>query len=83
MAKLGQRSPVTCMTDIPRHEYLARGWDVVNNEWRKVLWPALDKNFRAAGFAETSGPPVWNIQCPWQGTRTMNGANVPSEIEEN
>ncbi|KAJ7644644.1 hypothetical protein FB45DRAFT_898380 [Roridomyces roridus] len=39
------------------HEYLARGWDVNNNKWRKVLWPALDKDFRVAAL-EQSAPCV-------------------------
>ncbi|KAF8215329.1 hypothetical protein K438DRAFT_774462 [Mycena galopus ATCC 62051] len=68
--KLLQRSPSCSLTDIPPHEYLARGWDASNNEWRRVLWPALDKDFRAAGFEGKS--PVWNIQCPWKGTTETN-----------
>jgi hypothetical protein len=53
-----QSSPVPPI-DIPQHEYLARGWDVNNNEWRSVLWPALDKDSRAAVYERTS--PVWKI----------------------
>jgi hypothetical protein len=56
-----QRSSVTCISP---HEYLARGWDANNNQWRSVLWPALDKDFRAADLDKT--PPVWRIQCPWK-----------------
>ncbi|KAJ6559877.1 hypothetical protein B0H19DRAFT_106562 [Mycena capillaripes] len=56
---------------IPPHEYLARGWDANKNEWRSVLWPALDKHFRAADPEETS--PVWKIQCPWKNAQAMIG----------
>ncbi|KAJ6589589.1 hypothetical protein B0H19DRAFT_239316 [Mycena capillaripes] len=64
IAKLGQRYSTPPPTYIPPHEYLARGWDVNNNEWRNVLWPALDKCFRAAALEGTT--PVWNIQCQWK-----------------
>jgi hypothetical protein len=47
--------------DIPPHEYLARGWDVNNEEWKQVLWPALDKDFRAAALERTAT--VCTIQC--------------------
>ncbi|KAF8161831.1 hypothetical protein K438DRAFT_1776343 [Mycena galopus ATCC 62051] len=60
IAKRGQQSSsVTC---IPPHEYLARGWDANKNQWRSVLWPPLDKDFRAADLEKTA--PVWKIQCP-------------------
>ncbi|KAK7052523.1 hypothetical protein R3P38DRAFT_2501646 [Favolaschia claudopus] len=49
-------------TKIPPHEYLARGWDANNEEWRSVLWPVLDKDFRATDVEGTL--PVWNLQCP-------------------
>jgi hypothetical protein len=78
IAKRGRGSSGSHLTDISPNECLARGWDATNNEWRKVLWPALDKDFRAADFADTPGAPVWNIQCPWRKARTTNGANVPS-----
>jgi hypothetical protein len=68
---LGSPSP---LTHIPRCEYLARGWDANNNQWRSVLWPALDKHFRAADFEGTS--PVWNIQCPWKKDTTKTGTNT-------
>ncbi|KAJ6456935.1 hypothetical protein C8R45DRAFT_1033910 [Mycena sanguinolenta] len=66
--KLGQRSSVCPLADIRPHEYLARGWDANNNKWRQVLWPALDKDFRAADFEGKS--PVWKIQCPWKDSAT-------------
>ncbi|KAJ7833648.1 hypothetical protein B0H14DRAFT_2800517 [Mycena olivaceomarginata] len=61
--KLAQRSVVPSMEYIPRHEYLARGWDGNSNKWRSVLWPALDEDFRAADPEETSA--IWRIKCPW------------------
>ncbi|KAJ7479068.1 hypothetical protein FB451DRAFT_1240534 [Mycena latifolia] len=59
VARLSQRAsnPVVAL---PPHEYLARGWDVTNNQWRSVLWPALDEHFRAADLERTS--PVWNLE---------------------
>ncbi|KAJ6506732.1 hypothetical protein C8R45DRAFT_510503 [Mycena sanguinolenta] len=60
ITKLGRTSVSSSPTTIPTHEYLARGWDVNNNEWRNILWPALDKNFRAADLERAS--PVWKIQ---------------------
>jgi hypothetical protein len=59
--KLGQRFTPATSTEIRQHECLARGWDVSNEQWRSVLWPALDKDFRAAVYERT--PRVWNIQC--------------------
>ncbi|KAJ7878103.1 hypothetical protein B0H14DRAFT_2567372 [Mycena olivaceomarginata] len=68
--KLVQRSVVPSMEYIPRHEYLARGWDGNSNKWRSVLWPALDGDFRAADPEETSA--IWRIKCPWKEARSAN-----------
>jgi hypothetical protein len=68
IARLGQR-PRTPAVDIPPQEYLARGWDATNNQWRNVLWPALDQHFRAADLERTS--PVWNIK--WKMAQTKSG----------
>jgi hypothetical protein len=57
--KLQQPGP-----EISPHEYLARGWNDSNKEWTKVLWPALDKDFRAAKVEGTK--PVWEIQRQWR-----------------
>ncbi|KAJ7898421.1 hypothetical protein B0H13DRAFT_807012 [Mycena leptocephala] len=74
ISKLGQRSSVSPLTSIPPHEYLARGWDANNNEWRSVLWPALDKHFRAADLERTS--PVWKIQPKWTQAQTTCGTSI-------
>ncbi|KAJ7038626.1 hypothetical protein C8F04DRAFT_1179640 [Mycena alexandri] len=74
--KLGQRSPVCSLADIETHEYLARGWDANNNEWRQVLWPALDKNFRAADFEGKSR--VWKIHTPKDGAQTPTNVPAPN-----
>ncbi|KAF8190621.1 hypothetical protein K438DRAFT_913270 [Mycena galopus ATCC 62051] len=76
LTRFGRRPSATqiSLPDVPPYEYLARGWDATNNEWRSVLWPALDKYFRAADLEET--PPVWRIQCPWKKARTTVGGNV-------
>ncbi|KAJ6535027.1 hypothetical protein B0H19DRAFT_1184748 [Mycena capillaripes] len=74
ISKLGQRSSVAPPIDIPPHEYLARGWDVNNNEWRSALWPALDKHSRAAVYERTS--PVWNIECRSKQARNARVANI-------
>ncbi|KAF7369662.1 hypothetical protein MVEN_00297300 [Mycena venus] len=58
IAKLGKRSSTNPDTLIPPHEYLARGWDAHNDQWRSVLWPALDKHFRAAGLTACLEDPV-------------------------
>ncbi|KAJ7033547.1 hypothetical protein C8F04DRAFT_1104252 [Mycena alexandri] len=71
ISKFVQRSPASPVTCIPRQEYLARGWDASNNTWRSVVWPELDKHFRAAGFEKT--PQVWKIQCPWENTGMVTG----------
>ncbi|KAJ7245671.1 hypothetical protein B0H12DRAFT_783486 [Mycena haematopus] len=65
--KLG-RTSTRSATCIPPQEYLARGWDASNNEWRGVLWPALDKHSRAAVYERT--PPVSTIQCQWKQAAT-------------
>ncbi|KAF8210703.1 hypothetical protein K438DRAFT_96646 [Mycena galopus ATCC 62051] len=75
-----QGSSRTSLIDIPQHEYLARGWDVDNNRWRSVVWPALDKHFRAATLERTS--PVWKIQCPWGTGPMAGGANIQPRGED-
>ncbi|KAJ7624735.1 hypothetical protein FB45DRAFT_1086610 [Roridomyces roridus] len=52
--------PVHYPMDLRVHEYLARGWDVDQEEWRRVIWPDLDKNFRAAHEKD----PVWRLKFP-------------------
>ncbi|KAJ6521456.1 hypothetical protein DFH09DRAFT_1331180 [Mycena vulgaris] len=59
--KRSQQSLAAPPIEIPPHEYLARGWDVNNEEWKQVLWPALDKDFRAAALERTAT--VCTIQC--------------------
>ncbi|KAJ7253242.1 hypothetical protein C8J57DRAFT_1722591 [Mycena rebaudengoi] len=61
--KLGQRTPVPAVDMIPLHEYLARGWDATNEEWREVLWPVLDQDFRAAELEGTSS--AWKMEWKW------------------
>ncbi|KAK7028603.1 hypothetical protein R3P38DRAFT_3518768 [Favolaschia claudopus] len=68
--RFNRRCSETVSPDIPPHEYLARGWDANNEEWRSVLWPALDKDFRAADVEGTL--PVWKLQCPWRSAQAWN-----------
>ncbi|KAJ7622263.1 hypothetical protein FB45DRAFT_1091051 [Roridomyces roridus] len=35
------------LIDVPLHEYVARGWDETNKEWRNTVWPSLDKDFQS------------------------------------
>ncbi|KAJ7616177.1 hypothetical protein DFH06DRAFT_1239340 [Mycena polygramma] len=79
-AKLGQRASPVPVSYIPPHEYLARGWDINNNEWRSVLWPALDKQFRSAAIEGTR--PVLSIQCPWKQAHQTTGKNVQTHRRE-
>jgi hypothetical protein len=79
--KLGQQSAVSPLAEIPPHEYLARGWDANNDEWRTVLWPALDKHFRAAEPERTS--PVWKIQCPRIKGSTVIGTIMQAQGDQN
>ncbi|KAJ7835990.1 hypothetical protein B0H13DRAFT_2107543 [Mycena leptocephala] len=72
ITKFGQRPSVSPPTDISPHEYLARGWDANNNEWRRVLWPALDQDFRPA---DPGTAPVWKLQCPWTKGPATIGTN--------
>jgi hypothetical protein len=76
VTKIRRRSTVAPLPYISPHEYLARGWDANNNEWRSVLWPALDKNFRAADPEGTS--PIWKIQSPWMKDRVTIGKSIPT-----
>ncbi|KAJ7873653.1 hypothetical protein B0H14DRAFT_3558372 [Mycena olivaceomarginata] len=72
--------PASPLADIPTHEYLARGWDANNTKWRKVMWPALDKDFRPALREGT--PPVRQIQCPWKKNSAI-GTKLQPQGEEN
>ncbi|KAJ6522673.1 hypothetical protein DFH09DRAFT_1191306 [Mycena vulgaris] len=76
ITKFGRRSAVGPSTCIPPREYLARGWDANNNQWRSVLWPALDKHFRVADLEKPRTSPVWEIQCPWKKAQTTIGTNI-------
>ncbi|KAF8190595.1 hypothetical protein K438DRAFT_912739 [Mycena galopus ATCC 62051] len=75
LTKLGRRPAVAPLPDITPHEYLARGWHANHNEWRQVLWPALDKDFRAADVFGGKSP-FWTIQCPWNQAHTTTGAGT-------
>jgi hypothetical protein len=33
------------LIDLPLHEYVARGWDATNRQWRNTVWPTLDQAF--------------------------------------
>lgn len=50
-------------TPVESHECLARGWNVNTNDWKRVRWPALDKDFAAAEYENTAC--VWQIQSSW------------------
>ncbi|KAF8146428.1 hypothetical protein K438DRAFT_510056 [Mycena galopus ATCC 62051] len=73
--KQSQEFPNCHRTDISPHQYLVRGWDANRHDWRKVLWPALDSDFRAAKKFG-AGSPVWKIKCPWKVTQTTTGTNA-------
>ncbi|KAJ7320996.1 hypothetical protein DFH08DRAFT_385110 [Mycena albidolilacea] len=45
VTKIRRRSTVAPLPYISPHEYLARGWDANNNEWKIVLWPHLTNIF--------------------------------------
>ncbi|KAF8190604.1 hypothetical protein K438DRAFT_913041 [Mycena galopus ATCC 62051] len=68
------------LTEIRPHEYLARGWDATKNEWREVLWPELDKEFRAADHFGGKSP-VWNIKCQWKEAREAKEATTPTKTK--
>ncbi|KAF8190628.1 hypothetical protein K438DRAFT_913543 [Mycena galopus ATCC 62051] len=81
ITKLGRRSGVAPSALIPSYEYLARGWDANNNEWRSVLWPALDKHYRPANLEGAST--VWKIQCPRKNISTCTETNAHVKADEN
>ncbi|KAJ7622290.1 hypothetical protein FB45DRAFT_927433 [Roridomyces roridus] len=42
------------LIDIPLHEYVARGWDETNKEWRNTVWPSLDEDFQSVPAASAA-----------------------------
>lgn len=48
--------------NIAPHEYVSRGWNTSDKQWKAALWPNLDKDFRAAGLEGTKA--AWKLQ--WQ-----------------
>ncbi|KAJ7037592.1 hypothetical protein C8F04DRAFT_1256809 [Mycena alexandri] len=42
------------------HEFIARGWDLRLNEWRKQMYPSLTHTFRRVA-PESSNVPVWQV----------------------
>ncbi|KAJ7768628.1 hypothetical protein DFH07DRAFT_300070 [Mycena maculata] len=53
-----QNTKDSILMDLPLHEYVARGWDATNEQWRNTVWPRLD-----ASFSDTRLPSsaAWNI----------------------
>ncbi|KAJ7263764.1 hypothetical protein C8J57DRAFT_1626017 [Mycena rebaudengoi] len=45
------------LIDLPLHEYVARGWDATNRQWRNTVWPTLDQAF--VGCPRSSA--AWNL----------------------
>ncbi|KAJ6597483.1 hypothetical protein DFH09DRAFT_1272188 [Mycena vulgaris] len=46
------------LIDLPLHEYIARGWDATNEQWKNTVWPTLDKDFLDAGASPSA---AWNL----------------------
>jgi hypothetical protein len=45
------------LIDLHLHEYVARGWDATNEQWRNTVWPTLDQ-----GFVSSPRPSAtWNL----------------------
>jgi hypothetical protein len=42
---------------IDLYEYVARGWDATNEQWRNVVWPTLDQNFTSISGSLAA----WNL----------------------
>ncbi|KAJ7628764.1 hypothetical protein FB45DRAFT_867746 [Roridomyces roridus] len=55
--RVAKRPPA--LVDVPLHEYVARGWDVTNQQWRNTTWPRLDADFADAGLSSSSAR--WNL----------------------
>ncbi|KAJ7481844.1 hypothetical protein FB451DRAFT_1444471 [Mycena latifolia] len=47
------------LIDLPLHEYVARGWDATNEQWRNTVWPTLDERFSDAGLSSSAA--CWNL----------------------
>ncbi|KAJ7443903.1 hypothetical protein B0H11DRAFT_452398 [Mycena galericulata] len=54
------------LIDLPLHEYVARGWDRVNEQWRNTVWPTLDADF----FAVPPPSAAWKLTLN-PGTQTI------------
>ncbi|KAJ7145630.1 hypothetical protein C8R44DRAFT_606 [Mycena epipterygia] len=46
------------LADLPLHEYVARGWDATNEQWRNTVWPKLDEGFVDARGSSSA---AWNL----------------------
>ncbi|KAJ7121090.1 hypothetical protein C8R44DRAFT_736776 [Mycena epipterygia] len=48
----------SALADLPLHEYVARGWDATNEQWRNTVWPKLDEGFVDARGSSSA---AWNL----------------------
>ncbi|KAJ7455766.1 hypothetical protein FB451DRAFT_1277381 [Mycena latifolia] len=57
----GRKTKKPPLIDLPLYEYVSRGWDITNNQWRNTVWPRLDSGL---GDADRSSSAAWNLTLP-------------------
>ncbi|KAJ6624741.1 hypothetical protein B0H10DRAFT_1943032 [Mycena sp. CBHHK59/15] len=65
--------------DLPLHEFMARGWDAINSDWRFPVYPELDANFRAPTGDSTA---IWNLVVPVNGDEDSSAADQNPRKQE-
>jgi hypothetical protein len=68
------------LANLPMHEYVSRGWDATNRQWRNALWTGLDRNFRITDRERTN--PVWLLGWIPQDDKDFDDSEPPDEDEE-
>ncbi|KAJ7628706.1 hypothetical protein FB45DRAFT_1079899 [Roridomyces roridus] len=77
-----QKSKKPVLIDLPLHEYVARGWDETNKQWRNTVWPTLDEEFRDVPISAAA----WNLRIQAGSSRVeavTEGAGVLTRSSRN
>lgn len=60
--KLNFPSKEPALVDLLLREYIARGWDASNQQWRGALWTSLDKELRVTSLDRNPATPYWKLK---------------------
>ncbi|KAJ7768632.1 hypothetical protein DFH07DRAFT_769178 [Mycena maculata] len=72
------------LIDLPLYEYVARGWDLTNEQWRNTVWPTLDESFSDVPRSSAAWNLTVNPGTQDHGTTPEAVTVIPEvEVEDN